>query len=115
MFKKLFAFPVVRAGAIAILALAMLMSFPTTRALASELLNFFRVQQVAVLPIDMSGMESLTGNEALGKADVTGLQRSGTYFPVVKIQRCVGQCVTAKALHGSVGQLDGQTAVAQAL
>jgi hypothetical protein len=66
MFKKLFAFPVVRAGAVAILALAMLMSFPTTRALASELLNLFRVQQVAILPIDMSGMESLTGNEALG-------------------------------------------------
>ncbi len=66
MFKKLFAFPVVRAGAIAILAIAMLMAFPTTRALASELLNLFRVQQVTVLPIDMSGMESLTGNEALG-------------------------------------------------
>jgi len=66
MFKKFFAFPVVRAGAVAVLALAMLMAFPTTRALASELLNLFRVQQVAVLPIDMSGMESLTGNEALG-------------------------------------------------
>ena len=66
MFKKFFAFPVVRAGAVAILALAMLMAFPTTRALASDLLNLFRVQQVAILPIDMSGMESLTGNEALG-------------------------------------------------
>jgi hypothetical protein len=66
MLKKLFAFPVVRYGAIAVLALALLMAFPTTRALAGELLNLFRVQQVAVLPIDMTGLESMTGNEALG-------------------------------------------------
>jgi hypothetical protein len=66
MFKKIFAFPVVRTGVVAIFALAMLLAFPTTRAFASKLLNLFRVQQVAVLPIDMSGMESLTGNEALG-------------------------------------------------
>jgi hypothetical protein len=66
MFRKWFAFPVVRAGAIAVLALALLMAFPTTRALAGELLNLFRVQQVAVLPIDSTALESLTGNEALG-------------------------------------------------
>jgi len=66
MFRKWFAFPVVRAGAIAVLALALLMAFPTTRALAGELLNLFRVQQVAVLPIDASGLENMTGNEALG-------------------------------------------------
>ena len=66
MLKKLFAFPVVRYGAVAVLALALLMAFPTTRALAGELLNLFRVQQVAVLPIDTAGLESMTGNEALG-------------------------------------------------
>jgi hypothetical protein len=66
MLRKWFAFPVVRAGAIAILALALLMAFPTTRALAGELLNLFRVQQVAVLPIDSTGLENMTGNEALG-------------------------------------------------
>ncbi len=66
MFKKLFSFPAIRAGAIAVLAIAMLMAFPTTRALAGDLLNLFRVQQVAVLPIDATGLESLTGNEALG-------------------------------------------------
>ena len=65
MLKKLFAFPVMRYGAIAVLALALLLAFPTTRALAGELLNLFRVQQVAVLPIDMTGLESMTGNEAL--------------------------------------------------
>lgn len=66
MLKKLFAFPVVRYGAVAVLALALLMAFPTTRALAGELLNLFRVQQVAVLPIDTAGLENMTGNEALG-------------------------------------------------
>ncbi len=66
MLKKLFAFPVVRYGAVAVLAFALLMAFPTTRALAGELLNLFRVQQVAVLPIDTAGLESMTGNEALG-------------------------------------------------
>ena len=65
MFKKMFAFPVVRVGATAVLLMALLMAFPTTRALAGELLNLFRVQQVAVLPIDSTGLESLTGNEAL--------------------------------------------------
>ena len=65
MFKKIFAFPVVRVGATAVLLMALLMAFPTTRALAGELLNLFRVQQVAVLPIDSTGLESLTGNEAL--------------------------------------------------
>jgi hypothetical protein len=66
MLKKWFAFPVVRYGAIAILALALLMAFPTTRALAGRLLNLFRVQQVAVLPIDSTGLENMTGNSALG-------------------------------------------------
>jgi len=66
MLRKWFAFPVVRAVAIAVLALALLMAIPTTRALAGELLNLFRVQQVAVLPIDSTGLENMTGNEALG-------------------------------------------------
>ena len=66
MFKKWFSFPVVRAGAIAVLTIALLMAFPTTRALAGQLLNLFRVQQVTVLSIDSTCLESLTGNEALG-------------------------------------------------
>jgi hypothetical protein len=66
MFKKMFAFPVVRFGLVAVLALALVLAIPSTRAMASELLNLFRVQQVAVLPIDTAGLEALTGNEALG-------------------------------------------------
>ena len=66
MLKKWFSFPVVRYGAIAVLALALLLAFPSTRALASEFLNLFRVQQVTVLSIDPTSLESLTGNQALG-------------------------------------------------
>lgn len=66
MLKKWFAFPVVRAGAIVVLALALLMAFPTTRALAGELLNLFRVQQVVVLPIDGTGMDGMSGNQSFG-------------------------------------------------
>jgi hypothetical protein len=66
MLKKWFAFPVVRYGAIAILALAMLMAFPTTRALAGKLLNLFRVQQVVILPIDSANLEDMSGNQSFG-------------------------------------------------
>jgi hypothetical protein len=66
MLRKWLAFPVVRVGAIAVLAFALLMAFPTTRALAGELLNLFRVQQVIVLPIDSASFENMNGNEAFG-------------------------------------------------
>ena len=66
MLRKWFAFPAVRAAAIAVLALALLLTIPTTRALAGKLLNLFRVQQVAVLPIDSTGLESMTGDKSLG-------------------------------------------------
>ena len=66
MLKKWFSFPVVRAGVIVVLAIALLMAFPTTRAFAGQLLNLFRVQQVAVLPIDSTGLESMTGNTDIG-------------------------------------------------
>ena len=67
MFRKLFAFPVARVGAIALLLLALILAIPSTRALAGELLNLFRVQQVTVVPVDFTGMQQLTGNDALGK------------------------------------------------
>jgi hypothetical protein len=67
MFRKLFAFPVARVGVIALLVLALILAIPSTRALAGELLNLFRVEQVTVIPVDFTGMEQLTGNDALGK------------------------------------------------
>jgi hypothetical protein len=66
MFKKWFAFPVVRFGAAALVILALILAFPGTRALAGELLNLFRIQQVAVVPVDFTGLEQLTGDGALG-------------------------------------------------
>jgi hypothetical protein len=66
MFKKWFAFPVVRFGTAVLLILALVLAFPGTRALAGELLNLFRVQQVTVVPVDFTGLEQLTGDGALG-------------------------------------------------
>src|ERR1700752_4856363 len=66
MFKKWFAFPVVRFGMAALLILALILAFPGTRALAGELLNLFRVQQVAVVQVDFTGLEQLTGDGVLG-------------------------------------------------
>jgi hypothetical protein len=66
MIKRWFAFPVVRFAAAAALILALVLAFPGTRALADELLNLFRVQQVTVIPVDFTGLEQLTGNDALG-------------------------------------------------
>ena len=61
MFRKLFTTPLVRYGVLALLVLALVFAFPGTRALASELLNLFRIQQVAVIPVDFTGMQSLNG------------------------------------------------------
>jgi hypothetical protein len=66
MFKKWFAFPVIRFGTAALVILALILAFPGTRALAGELLNLFRIQQVAVVPVDFTGLEQLTGDGALG-------------------------------------------------
>ena len=65
MFKKWFAFPVVRFGTATLLILALVLAFPGTRALAGELLNLFRVQQVTVVSVDFTGLEQLTGDGAL--------------------------------------------------
>ncbi|MBK9927983.1 MAG: hypothetical protein IPP66_22145 [Anaerolineales bacterium] len=60
MFRKLFASPLVRYGVPSMLILALVFAFPGTRALASEILNLFRVQQVTVVPVDFTGMERLS-------------------------------------------------------
>jgi len=66
MFKRWFAYPVVRVGVIAVLLLTLVLVIPSTRALAGQLLNLFRVQQVTVIPVDFTGVEQLTGNDTLG-------------------------------------------------
>ncbi len=66
MFKRWFSFPLVRYGTSALLILALVLAFPGTRAMAGELLNLFRVQQVKVVPVDFTGLEQLTGDGTLG-------------------------------------------------
>jgi anti-sigma factor RsiW len=66
MFKRLFASPVVKIGLAIVLILAIVLSIPATRALADQLLSLFRVQQVVVVPVDFTGIQQLTGNNAIG-------------------------------------------------
>ena len=66
MMKKLTASPLVRYAIPAILILTLIFAFPGTRALASQLLDLFRVQQVAVVPIDVTGIQQLNDGP-LGK------------------------------------------------
>ena len=66
MFKKMFAFPVIRFGTAVLVILALVLAFPGTRALAGELLNLFRIRQVTAVPVDFTGLEQLTGDGALG-------------------------------------------------
>ena len=66
MFRKWFSFPVVRFASALILIVTLVLAFPSTRALAGELLKLFRVQQVTVIPVDFTGLEQLTGDGMLG-------------------------------------------------
>jgi hypothetical protein len=66
MTKRWFSIPLVRFGSVALVLLALILAFPSTRALAGELLNLFRVQQVQVVPVDFTGLEQLTGDGMLG-------------------------------------------------
>lgn len=66
MSKRWFSFPLVRFGTAALVLLILVLAFPSTRALAGELLDLFRVQQVQVVSVDFTGLEQLTGDGALG-------------------------------------------------
>ncbi len=67
MIRKLFANPTLRFALVALLLLALVVTIPATRALADQLLSMFRVQQVAVVPVDFTGMQQLTGDGVFGK------------------------------------------------
>jgi hypothetical protein len=49
-----------------IILLVGVFSIPTVRASAGQFLGLFRVQQVTALPVDISNLTKLTGNDALG-------------------------------------------------
>lgn len=61
MFRRLFATPAFKYGFSILLILTLVLAFPGTRALASELLNLFRVQRVTVIPVDFTGLQQLNG------------------------------------------------------
>jgi hypothetical protein len=67
MFHKLFTNRVLRFGGAVVVIVALVLSIPATRAMASQLLSLFRVQQITVVPIDFSGMQQLSGDSTLGK------------------------------------------------
>jgi hypothetical protein len=84
MFKKLSTSPLLQVGLAILLILVVVLSVPSTRALAGKFLNLFRVQQVVVIPVDLTGMQQLTGNSTLGKqvsdlisSSVTSQQKPG--------------------------------------
>ncbi len=66
---KRFLYPKYRSlwvGLAAVLIIAAAFSFPSVRAWAGEFLGVFRVRQVTVIPIDTTGLSSLSGNATLG-------------------------------------------------
>ncbi len=88
MLKRIFASTTVRYAAIAVLLLAVIVAVPATRALADQVLNLFRVEQVTVVPIDFTGMKQLNGNGPLGQqlselvsSSITVKQKPGTPVP----------------------------------
>ena len=100
MFKKIFASPILRVGLAIVLILVVVFSFPQARAFAGQFLNLFRVQQVVVVPVDFTGVQQLTGNDALGK------QVSDLISSSVTIQQNPGKPVTA-ADAAQASQLTG--------
>ncbi len=100
MLRKWFAIPAVRYAAAVVVILALLLAFPGTRAMADQLLNLFRVQQVQVLPVDFTGLTQLTGNDALGK------QLSGLISSSVKLTNG-SETITPAADAASASQQAG--------
>jgi hypothetical protein len=80
MFKRLFANPVLAVGLAAVLLLALILAIPSTRAVAGQLLQLFRIQQVTVIPVDYTGLRQLTGNDALGSQMSELISSSTTVF-----------------------------------
>jgi hypothetical protein len=108
MIKKWFAFPVVRAAAIVTVLLALVLAFPGTRALASELLNLFRVQQVTAVPVDFTGLEQLTGNDALGSQFSEIISSSVEITEDPEEERSAADAAEASALAGFTVRLPGE-------
>ncbi len=88
------------AGVTLVAVLAVALSFAPVRALASNFLGLFRVQQVTVLPVDTTSLKALTGHSPL-TADISKM-----FSDSVKITRAaqdpkeVGSAAEASQLAG---------------
>ncbi len=84
MLNQMYRSTAVRVVAVLALLLVVILAVPSARALADQVLNLFRVQQVTVISVDTTGLEQLTGNSTLGKqvsalvsSSVTETQKPG--------------------------------------
>jgi hypothetical protein len=67
MFKKIFGSRAVWIGLAVVILLVVTLSVSPVRSFAGQFLGLFRIQQVAVIPIDTTGISQLNGDSALGK------------------------------------------------
>lgn len=111
MFKKLFASTVFRFAATAVLLLTVTLSFPQTRALADQLLNLFRVQQVKAVFLDFTGMQEITGQSPIGEQLSQLLSSSMTVTKQSTKPVTVADAAAASQMAGFTVRLpQGQTA-----
>ncbi len=67
MARKALRSPAIRYALPVALLLALILSFPSTRAFADRVLDLFRVEQVTVIPVDFTGLQQLTSEGTIGK------------------------------------------------
>ncbi len=65
--KRVFQSRLAWTAAVVVLVLALVLGVPDVRAWAGQFLNLFRVQQVTVLPVDLSGLNQLSSNNTLAQ------------------------------------------------
>lgn len=103
------------AGIAAALVLALVFSFPPVGAWAGQFLGLFRVQQVAVIPVDYSGMQSLAGDSALGQQISQLLSSSMTMTQKPGSPQAAADAAQASQMAGFTVRLPGQPASAPKL
>ncbi len=102
MWKSLMARRSLWAGLATVAVLAMAFSFAPVRAWAGEFLSLFRVEQIAVVPIDITGLSSLNGDQNLAE------QISQLFAESVNVTKQPGEPVTADSADAA-SQLAGFT------
>ncbi len=102
MLKSIFGRRPVWAGVATVAVLAVAFSFAPVRAWAGEFLSLFRVKQIAVVPIDITRLSNLNGDQNLAE------QISQLFADTVNVTKQPGDPVVA-ASAAEAGQLAGFT------